>query len=216
MNEKALKFFFDRAQKENITQMDVKLSKQNDFTEYDTNFILTYIYIYTDESAELLDVGTGSGLIVNRLIDKAAFIEAIEPFEAYSQFITRSNKVHIVNTTVEEYTITKQFDLVLCFGFCHYLNAQEVSNFYKKFYHAVKPSGKIIVKNQFGVHEDVLINNFSKENNAMYYAEYRTVEHEKKLLTEAGFKNFEVVDIYPPECNRWDNTHFYAIVAEKE
>lgn len=163
-----------------------------------------------------MDVGAGSGLIVNRLIDKAAFIEALEPIKAYSDFITRSEKIHIVNATIEEYTITKQFDFVLCFGFCHYLNTQEVSAFYKKFYHAVKPSGKIIVKNQFGVNEDVFINNFSEELQTMYYAEYRTVEHEKKLLAEAGFKNFEVVDIYPPECNRWDNTHYYAIAAEKE
>lgn len=212
MNEKALKFFSDMAQKENLTQMDVKLSKQNDFTEYDTNFILKH----TTPDAELLDVGAGSGLIVNRLADKVAFIEAIEPFEAYSQFIVRSRKVRIVNTTIEEYAIAKQFDFVLCFGFCHYLNAQEARAFYEKFYHAVKKNGKIIVKNQFGVNEDVLVNNFSKENNAMYYAEYRTVEHEKKLLVQAGFKNFEVTDIYPPECNRWDNTHYYAIVAEKE
>lgn len=212
MNEKALKFFSDMAQKENLTPMDVKLSKQNDFTEYDTNFILKYI----TADAELLDVGAGSGLIVNRLADKVAFIEAIEPFEAYSQFIVRSHKVRIVNTTIEEYAIAKQFDFVLCFGFCHYLNAQEARAFYEKFYHAVKKNGKIIVKNQFGVNEDVLVNNFSKENNAMYYSEYRTVEHEKELMAKAGFKIFAVTDIYPPECNRWDNTHYYAIVAEKE
>lgn len=26
----------------------------------------------------------------------------------------------------------------------------------------------------------------------------------------------EVVDIYPPSFNRWDNTHFYALVASVE
>ena len=32
---------------------------------------------------------------------------------------------------------------------------------------------------------------------------------------EIGFKNIEKFDIYPPEANRWNNTHFYAIIAEK-
>ena len=32
---------------------------------------------------------------------------------------------------------------------------------------------------------------------------------------DIGYKNIEIVDIYPPEANRWDNTHFYSIVAEK-
>lgn len=212
MNEKALKFFTELAQKEHVSPNDVRLSKFNHFTEYDVDFIKKNVNV----NSEVLDVGAGSGLIVNQIIESVKFIEALEPIKAYSDFITRSEKIHIVNATIEEYTITKQFDFVLCYGVMHYLNAEEAGAFYKKFYHAVKPSGKIIVKNQFGINEDVFINNFSEELQTMYYAEYRTVEHEKKLLAQAGFKNFEVVDIYPPECNRWDNTHYYAIAAEKE
>ncbi len=65
------------------------------------------------------------------------------------------------------------------------------------------------------MNEDVIINKYSEELKTIYYSEYRTVEKEKYLLAQAGFKNFEVFDIYPAECNRWDNTHFFAIVAEK-
>lgn len=47
------------------------------------------------------------------------------------------------------------------------------------------------------------------------FASYRHIDKETLLLENIGYKNIKVVDIYPPEANRWDNTHFYAIVAEK-
>lgn len=211
MNNKALKFFADVAQKKNISQTAVKFSKKNDFTHYDADFILNFV----DENSEILDVGSGTGLIVNKLYQHVKFIEAVEPFEAYSKFIVRSDKIHVVNVTADTYRIDRQFDFLLCFGFCQYLSSDEAGIFYKKFYQALKPNGKIIVKNQFGIKEDVLVDNFSEEIKAMYFSEYRTLEHEKCLLADAGFKNHQVCDIYPAECSHWENTHYYAIVAEK-
>lgn len=211
MNEKALQFFADLAQRDTVSQTAVKFSDKNDFTQLDADFILRY----ASDTSQLLDIGSGTGLIVNKLYDKVQYIEAVEPFKTYSDFIVRADNVNIVNVTHETYRVEKVFDFVLCFGFSQYLNAEEAANFYKKFYHALKQGGKILVKNQFGVREDVLISRYSDEINAMYFSEYRTVDHEKKLLSEAGFAAFEVVDIYPPECSRWNNTHYYAIVAEK-
>ena len=73
----------------------------------------------------------------------------------------------------------------------------------------------MIVKNQFGLHEDVTVDGFSEELQENYFSQYRYIDKEIRLLREVGFNNIEVVDIYPKECNRWDNTHFYALVAEK-
>lgn len=211
MNEKVLEFFAGLAQRENVSRTAVKFSDKNDFTSYDAEFILGFV----SADSQLLDMGAGTGLIVNKLYDKVRYIEAVEPFDAYSRFIVRADNVHIVNATHETYTIRKQFDFLLCFGFCQYLNAREAGDFYKKFYHALKDGGKILVKNQFGVSEDVTVDSFSEEIKTVYFSEYRTLEHEQKLLSEAGFKHFEVIDIYPSECSRWDNTHYYAVVAEK-
>ena len=73
----------------------------------------------------------------------------------------------------------------------------------------------MIIKNQFGLHKDVTIDGFSEELQENYFAQYRFIDKEVRLLHDAGFGNVEIVDIYPKECNRWDNTHFYALVAEK-
>jgi hypothetical protein len=80
----------------------------------------------------------------------------------------------------------------------------------------LKPSGKFIIKNQFSVTEDVNVSGFSSELQQEYHAQYRNIDKEIEILKKIGYKNVEVFDIYPPECNRWNNTHFYAIVATKE
>jgi len=57
---------------------------------------------------------------------------------------------------------------------------------------------------------------FFKELQSYYFSYNRDLEKEKKLLKEIDFKIKQVVDIYPKEYNRWDNTHFYAIVCERK
>jgi len=39
------------------------------------------------------------------------------------------------------------------------------------------------------------------------------LEQEQKMLRQAGFEILEIVDIYPPEYNKWENTHNFAVVA---
>lgn len=97
----------------------------------------------------------------------------------------------------------------------HYVNEIEAKSIYSKYFNYVSEQGKMIVKNQFGLHEDVTVDGFSEELQENYFSQYRYIDKEIRLLREVGFNNIEVVDIYPKECNRWDNTHFYALVAEK-
>lgn len=76
--------------------------------------------------------------------------------------------------------------------------------------------GKIIIKNQFGIDKDVTINKYSTEQKAHYYSQYRHIDKEIKILKTLGYKNPTKFDIYPSEGNRWNNTHFYAIVASTD
>lgn len=214
MNHKALAFFRALTKKEHIDQETVKLSKRNNLSAYDRQFVSNFL----DTNVEWLDIGAGTGLLINELCTRVKSIVAVEPFQEFSAFITKADTVFVVNETYAEYlekNPEKRFDLITCFGLCNYLDIHEAEKFYAMLYPMLKDHGNLIIKNQFGVHEDVIIDKFSDELQSMYYSEYRTVEHEKKLMAGAGFKNFAVADIYPPECNRWENTHFYTIVAAK-
>jgi cyclopropane fatty-acyl-phospholipid synthase-like methyltransferase len=209
-NKKALEFFKHMARNCKDVKA-VKLACNDDLTSTDTAFIGRYV----NKQTVLLDLGSGTGLIINKLFDKVAHITAVEPFSGFTKYIVKSEDIEIFNQTLHEFEPHRQYDLITIFGVMHYFNEDESNAIYKKYYPFLREHGKLIVKNQFGVNEDVVVEGYSEEQKRDYFAHYRYVRKEVKMLETIGYKNIEVVDIYPPECNRWDNTYFYAIVAEK-
>lgn len=209
-NKEALDFFRYLSENSNDPQ-SVKFSV-NDFSQADADFILRYANLQT----RILDLGCGTGLILNKLYDKVGTITAVEPFESFSKFLVKSAKITVINKTFEEvHPERRAYDLVTIFGTMHYFNESEARGIYTKFFPALKEGGKIIIKNQFGIYEDVTVERYSEELKQNYFAQYRHIEKEINLLENAGYRNVKSFDIYPPECNRWNNTHFYAIVADK-
>lgn len=195
----------------------------NDHTDLDAAFISSFLSTNTN----WLDVGSGSGLIINRLFQKAKQITCIEPVRKYAEQIVKIENVKIFNSTIEHFNTVQKFDLVTAFGTMQYFSYDEALNVYKKirtilncnkstccdrfFYSA--GGGRLIVKNQFGLKSRVVVNRFSEELQRHYVSEYRTLDEEISLLKSVGFSEFEVVDIYEPYMNRFDYTHYYAIVA---
>ena len=114
-----------------------------------------------------------------------------------------------------DFNTDAKFDLITVFGVLHYFNKDEALKIYRKYFNYLKKQGTIIIKNQFALKEDVNIQGFSKELKSNYYAQYRNIDSEISILQEIGYTNIKKFDIYPPESNRWDNTHFYAIVANR-
>lgn len=209
-NDKAIEYWTKKASS-NPNELSTKVNDYNDFSQLDADFILKYI----NNNTEMLDLASGSGSLINKIYDKVKHIEAVELFEEFSKFIIKADNINVVNKNVKDYTTNKQFDIITIFGLVQYFNIEEIEELYVKYIKYLKPKGIIIIKNQFGVKEDVIVNGFSTELQTYYYSYYRYLIKEIDLLKKVGFKIIETVDIYPPECNRWDNTHFYAIVAQK-
>lgn len=211
-NKNAYIFFKKMADDNNIGPESVKLAHASDYSQIDADFILKY----SNPKSSLLDLGSGTGLIVNKIYNKIHDITAVEPFDGFTRFIVKSPNVKVVNQSISNFDIPdNKFDIVTIFAVMHYFNTEEAYDIYKKYFGAIKESGKLLIKNQFGVNENVVVEGYSEEQKCNYYAEYRHIDKEVEILKNIGFKNIEVIDIYPPDCNRWSNTHFYAIVAEK-
>jgi cyclopropane fatty-acyl-phospholipid synthase-like methyltransferase len=209
--KESLKFWAKLAN-DNIGESSTRFNINKDITSYDVDFILKYV---TPES-KILDIGSGTGIIINQLYKHVQHITAVEPFLNFTQYIKNIENIEIVNVTVDEFEIIDEcYDLLTFFGVIQYLNEEESNKVYEKYYKTLKTGGKIIVKHQFGITEDVFVSGFSKELNREYVSLYRHIDKEVTMLKNNSFKNIEVIDIYPPEYNRWSNTHFYAIVAEK-
>jgi len=211
-NKDAMTFFKGLACSEKNSPNVVKLAHNTDYTDLDAAFILKY----SNQKSKILDIGTGTGLIVNKIYDKVGYVECVEPYKEFTKFINKSDNIKIVNKNVFEYQTKQKFDLITLFGFMQYFIELEAIQIYKKCYNLLNKSGIIIIKNQFGITKDVNVSGYSQEQKSDYFSQYRHIDKEKKILTESGFNNIEYFDIYPPEANRWDNTKFFAIVGNKK
>lgn len=199
----------------------VKVQAHNDHSDIDIAFVKQFIQ---EGSTKLLDVGAGTGIMVNALYPYCAHSTAIEPMEQFAKFIVRTETVSVVQKNILYYEPPENsYTIALLFGVMHYVNSIEAASIYRKIYRSLQQTEEkeerkrsiLIVKQQFGVTGRVCVDGFSNDLNTHYYSEYRSVEEEKILLTNAGFCVTEVVDIYPKQYNRFDNTHFYAIIAKK-
>lgn len=207
-NKNALDFF------SKLVKNDSKVGVEkygHDTTPIDAEFITTYL----TSNISILDIGSGSGLILNKIEHMVGHIDAIEPYKEFSKHIIQSDRIKVININVFDFETNSKYDLITLFGFMHYFNTDEAQLIYKRCYNWMSNGAKIIIKNQFGVSEDVTVSGFSEELKSTYYAQYRYINNEIDILRNIGFYNVSVIDIYPPESNRFENTHFYAIVAEK-
>lgn len=208
-NQNAIQFFQELAQ----TDIDIsatKINKCNDFTSIDAEFILKY----SNKNSKILDLATGTGLCLNKYYNKVGLIFAVEKFKKFSDFIVKSPNIKIFNDDIRTFQTDEKFDIILMFGLMHYFNKEEATEVYKKYKNFLTKDGKLLIKQQFGIKDDVTVDGYSKELKCNYYSQYRQIDKEIDLLKELNYKNIEFFDIYPQKANRWDNTHFYAIKAE--
>ena len=187
-------------------------NKAKDFSKYDIGLMKSF----ADKNKTLLDLGSGTGLLINHLVDDFKAVTAIEKYPEFSKFIVNSPKIKVINEDLLKVKLppNEKYDIASLFGVMNYFDFSEAAILYKRVKSFLKSNGVLIIKNQFGVNEDVIVNGYSEELQTNYYSEYRHLEKEKSLLKNIGFEDIETVDIYPPEYNRWDNTHFYALICK--
>lgn len=210
-NSDALKFFKNMSKDKSLNQNSVKLAKNSDFSNIDAKFILSH----SNKNTKILDLGSGSGLIINKIYKHVGSILAIEPLVEFTKFIINNPNITIINTDILSFKTNKLFDLITMFAVVQYFNQKEITKIYSKYKNNLKANGKLIIKGQFGIKEDVVVSGLSNELKTNYYSQYRYINKEIEILKKIGYKKINITDIYPSEYNRWKNTHFYAIVAEK-
>lgn len=135
MNEKALGFFKELAK--SPKQESVKLAANTDYSDLDSKFILKY----ANQKSSLLDLGSGSGLIVNRLYPFVDSITCVEALESFTQFIHKAENITIEHCDVFTFESSQKFDIITAFGIMHYMNEQESIKIYSKYRDLLKLGG---------------------------------------------------------------------------
>lgn len=168
---------------------------------------------YLTSNVHVLDLGCGHGLLGQEILAQhAVYIHAVDREPEIVSCIQISDRLTSEVADVRTYRSKQKFDLVLLFGVINsIIDADERCALYKRCAEWLKPDGKLIIKSQFGVKEDVVVDKYSEELKADYCAIYPALAAEQQLLEE--WYDVTVTDPYPPEFNPWPNTHFYAFVA---
>lgn len=214
-NSDALRFF-KKLSSDSPTKDATKYAANNDMSQIDADFLSGVLAWTKSEGCRLLDLGSGGGLILDKIKVPIEFITAVEPFREFSSHIAPRPNMEIVNETMQDFTPDSMYDVISMFGIMQYFSTEEAGEIYRKYCKWLHHGGAMIVKNQFGVDGDVTIAGHSEQIGRDYFSQYRTVEQETGLLRSVGFENVQIFDIYPAECNHWNNTHYYALLAQKD
>jgi HAD superfamily phosphoserine phosphatase-like hydrolase len=184
-------------------------NKSLDFSPYDIQLLKRFAC----ENCALLDLGSGTGLTINSVVDDFSKVVAVEKYPEFSKFIVNQPNMTIINSDLRHFQTQLKFDVVSAFGVMNFFSTNEASMLYQRIRSWMVPMGTLIIKNQMGKWEDVIVDEMSLELGVKYFSEYRSVKHESLLLGDAGFSVEEVIDPYPDEYHRWENTRFLALVC---
>jgi len=186
-------------------------NKRPDTSDLEVSFLMDFL----KAEDEVLDIGSGSGLIINKLIDKVGHITAVEKYEGFTRFIVEDEKMLVINAEIIGFKMRQLYDAVLCFGVAQCFEREVMTGIYSNMYEMIKSGGLLIVRTHCGLETDKIIDGFSEELQTEYYAEYRQVDKEEALLRSLGFEAVKRYDIFPDTLNVWPDTRHFIFVCKK-
>lgn len=167
---------------------------------------------YLKPNSKILDLGCGNGSSLKGLAHEASEVILVDYVQP--QHLQIPYHGTFIKDDLRLFNIDKQFDLILLYGVANSFNESDIYQLYKKCYNWLKVDGTLIVKHQCGKHDDVFVDRYSEELQTDYCAYYYSVEKHNNLLMRSGF-NVEVLDPYPIDQNKWENTIFKAFACSK-
>ncbi len=196
---------------EKIQKPSETKNKRPDTSDLEIDFLKAYV---TNEST-VLDIGSGTGLIINKLLPFVKHITAVEKFEGFTRHIVEAPNMLVINADLLGFKIRQQFDVVLCTGVAQCFTRNDTAGIYASIFDMLRPGGQLILRTHCGLQEDVIINGYSEELQTDYFAEYRQKDKELQLLHDTGFADISTHDIFPDTLNVWDNTRHFIFVCTK-
>lgn len=202
--------YWEELAKRIVNPVETK-NKRPDTSDLEIEFLKDYVR----KEDDVIDLGSGTGLIINKLIPLVNSIVAVEKFAEFTKYIVDTPNMTVINADLRGFKIRKEYDVAMLFGVAQSFYRDDAIEIYKNIYAMLKPGGRFICRIHCGLEEDILVDGFSEELQTNYFAHYRQVDSEIKLLEEIGFKNLQKFDIFPDSLNTWSNSRHFIFVGEK-
>lgn len=184
---------------------------KNDRDEYDYQFLKPFI----NKDSSILDLGCGTGILEKRLAPEVGRILGIDKYQEFLNKAYQAPNVEYLERELSTFTIDEQFDLILLFGITMYLTDEQIDILLENIHKMMKKTGVFVIKNQWGINDDLTVSNYSEQLDSLYYAKYRSIKSMYKTITSKGF-SCDIQDIYPSRLNKWHDTHEYALVLREK
>lgn len=194
---------------EKIEKPEQTYNKRSDVSEDDALFISRFL----TPDTSLLDFGSGTGKVINQLINKVKDITAVETYKGFTNFIVNAENMLVINARLEGFKICKSFDVITATAVMQYFPEETAVDIYQNIYDMLKPGGVFIARNHVGLHENIAVSK-SDELDSEYFAEYRLLEAEINNIKLVGFF-VEVIDAVPSHHNAWENSKHLYFVCRK-
>lgn len=196
---------------EKITKSSEIKNKRTYSSEVDIEFLKKYL---KKEYAHL-DLGAGTGEIINYTYTYVQKTVAVELFPNFSKFIVNDPSVEIINEDIRTFSTSQKFEIITSHGVLQYFDRKDAYQIYENVYSMLSPNGCFIQRIHCGIHEDISVDGFSEELQTDYFANFRHIDKEVAFLKSLQFASVEVFDLHGPELNKWENSHHYTIVCSK-
>jgi SAM-dependent methyltransferase len=161
----------------------------------------------------VLDLGTGSGILAHEVARVVDTVIAVDKEEKFFDPQYLSNNIHFIESDILNFKTPYRFDIVLLFGVVTFMDYDQSTKVYQLAHEVLREDGVLLAKHGCGLQGDVLVDGHSEQLNAHYVALYKHVDVEKEMMSR--YFEVEVVDIYPPHLNRWQNTRYFGFVCRK-
>ena len=165
----------------------------------------------TEDKINILDLGCGTGLELEGIFSKVpnAQITGIDMSEEMIKKLKEKyeNKLDNIKIIMDSYLTlpfeNKNYDYVVACMTMHHFLKEEKIELYKKIREALKEGGKYIEGDYMVSKENEIeyleryheqINSLTEEERGLYHIDIPfAIETQKEILTEAGFKNIEII-----------------------
>lgn len=196
---------------EKITKSSEIKNKRSYSSEVDIAFLKKYL----KNEFTHLDLGAGTGEIINYTYTDVKKTVAVELFPNFTKFIVNHPSVEVINEDIRMFSTTQKFEIITCHGVLQCFDRADAYKIYQNIYSMLSLGGYFIQRIHCGIKDDISVDGFSEELQTNYFANFRHIDKEVEFLKSLHFKSVEVFDLHGPELNKWENSHHYTIVCSK-
>lgn len=141
-----------------------------EFTPYDVALVAPHVA----DDALVLDLGCGTCALANALAERGTVrVHAVDKYAGMLEFAQQRPNLTTEVADAVSYDSSQKYDAILLFGVINSIpDAVDRHRMYTSLSKMLRPAGKLILKSQFGVSEEVVVDAFSSDLGMDYAAVY--------------------------------------------